>query len=111
MLMSTADEPSTDSRLAPMFRSVHLPELTLHADAVRAPAAGRLRPSSWDWPRSFIQLRELLHRQSRIESRMVMLQWGVMVLVGIGAVLPRSLGSDLSKAATFFVLAVMALHP
>lgn len=62
-------------------------------------------------PQSIRHLRALLHAQSRIESRIVILQWLVMALVGIGAMLPAQLGSGLSVVQSTLVLVLLALHP
>ena len=57
---------------------------------------------------SVTKLRQLLHAQSRIESRIVVLQWLVMVLVGAGALLPAHLiGSGLGTVQSTLVLVLL----
>src|SRR5215471_4170447 len=48
-------------------------------------------------------LRRLLRAQSRIESRIVVLHWLVMILVGAGALLPAHIGSGLGAAQSALV--------
>jgi len=62
-------------------------------------------------PSSLEHLRTLLHAQSRIESRIVMLHWVVMVLVGVGVILPGRLGPSLGFGHSVLALVVLALHP
>lgn len=65
----------------------------------------------WYVPTVLVQLRRLLHAQSRIESRIVLLNWVVMILVGAGAVLPARIGSGLGVVSSALVVCVLALHP
>lgn len=60
---------------------------------------------------SIANLRHLLHAQSRIESRIVVLHWLVMILVGVGALLPEHIGSGLGTAQSALVLVLLTLHP
>jgi signal transduction histidine kinase len=58
-----------------------------------------------------IRLRQLLRAESRIESRIVLLQWVVMVIVGAGALLPSNLGPGLGAYSASLVICVLVLHP
>lgn len=62
-------------------------------------------------PLSIEHLRTLLHAQSRIESRIVMLHWVVMVLVAVGVILPGRLGPSLGFGHSVLALVVLMLHP
>ena len=77
-----------------------------------APPAGGVRSRlSRLTPSAVPRLRSLLHAQSHIESRIVVLQWVVMLLVGSGAILPGRMGSGLDSAHSLLVLVLLALHP
>lgn len=83
-----------------------------HAHAPQTAPAAR-GAGAWPMPLrgSIGNLRRLLHAQSRIESRIVVLQWLVMILVGAGALLPEHIGSGLGAAQSALVLVLLMLHP
>src|SRR5258708_6916171 len=62
-------------------------------------------------PAPLQRLQHILHQQGRIEWRIVQLQWVVMLLVGVGAVLPGAFGSRLSNTASIGLLVLLAAHP
>ena len=88
-----------------------------------ARAIGRVGPSS-EWaqqpeiaagprwlPSSLEHLRTLLHAQSRIESRIVMLHWVVMVLVGVGGDPAGAARPQPGLRPQRLALVVLVLHP
>jgi signal transduction histidine kinase len=88
-------------------------EASLTASMRRGGRRGKdLSEQSWlHMPVSIVRLRQLLHAQSRIESRIVILQWVVMVIVGAGALLPNNLGPGLGTFSATLVVCVLVMHP
>jgi signal transduction histidine kinase len=99
-----------------LYDSDLVTDAALNASTRRPGHAGGPRQEGADqgWfhvPTSIIHLRQLLQAQSRIESRIVILQWVVMVIVGAGALLPNSLGPGLGEFSGSLVICVLVLHP
>ena len=113
-LLTGAVRPTKDSMRATISAE------PLRLDAL-PPALGRgTSPEGWGEhrtanlaPRVGVRqcLHLLLHAQSRIEARIVMLQWIAMVLVGVGATMPVPLGPGLGLEKAALILAVLILHP